>query len=119
MTAFDQFVKCRSAATPFPSSTGVGVRDRFPGDFWLELNDAERDTLVSQSVMPSHQPKFLAQAARESETSFRAGSTKNVLSLVVRELLLQARLPAEFKGRLPTAKQLADAVRQARSKDEL
>ena len=26
---------------------------------------------------------------------------------------LQARLPAQFKGRLPTAKQLADAVREA------
>ena len=30
----------------------------------------------------------------------------------VAEYQLQARLPAEFKGRLPTAKQLADAVRE-------
>jgi hypothetical protein len=31
----------------------------------------------------------------------------------VAEYQLQARLPAEFKGRLPSAKQLADAVRES------
>jgi predicted Rdx family selenoprotein len=63
-------------------------------------------------------PEFLSQAVREMKIG-DADPAK--LAQAVRELVaaipwghhanLLAKLPAEFKGRLPTAKQLADAVR--------
>lgn len=43
------------------------------------------------------------------EVEFALKSKANPIG--VAEYQLQARLPAEFKGQLPSAKQLADAVR--------
>ena len=43
------------------------------------------------------------------EVEFALKTKTNLIG--VAEYQLQARLPAEFKGQLPTAKQLADAVR--------
>lgn len=79
-------------------------------DFYLNLlNDKER--------APDDQPSIgiiLCAEKDDVEVEFALKTKNNPIG--VAEYQLQARLPAEFKGRLPTAKQLADAVREARDK---
>ena len=76
-------------------------------DFYLNLlNEKERG--------PDEQPAIgiiLCAEKDDVEVEFALKTKTNPIG--VAEYQLQARLPAEFKGRLPTAKQLADAVREA------
>jgi predicted nuclease of restriction endonuclease-like (RecB) superfamily len=76
-------------------------------DFYLNLlNEKER--------APGDQPAIgiiLCAEKDDIEVEFALKTKTNPIG--VAEYQLQARLPAEFKGRLPTAKQLADAVRAA------
>jgi predicted nuclease of restriction endonuclease-like (RecB) superfamily len=75
-------------------------------DFYLNLlNDKER--------APDDHPSIgiiLCAEKDDVEVEFALKSKTNPIG--VAEYQLQARLPAEFKGRLPSAKQLADAVRE-------
>jgi predicted nuclease of restriction endonuclease-like (RecB) superfamily len=76
-------------------------------DFYLNLlNDKERT--------PGDQPSIgiiLCAEKDEVEVEFALKSKSNPIG--VAEYELQSRLPARFKGRLPNARQLADAVRDA------
>jgi predicted nuclease of restriction endonuclease-like (RecB) superfamily len=76
-------------------------------DFYLNLlNEKER--------APDDQPSIgiiLCAEKDDIEVEFSLKTKTNPIG--VAEYQLQARLPAEFKGRLPTARQLADAVRDA------
>ena len=76
-------------------------------DFYLNLlNEKERG--------PDDQPSIgiiLCAEKDDVEVEFALKTKNNPIG--VAEYQLQARLPVEFKGRLPTAKQLADAVRAA------
>ena len=76
-------------------------------DFYLNpLSEKER--------APDDQPSIgiiLCAEKDEIEVEFSLKTKANPIG--VAEYQLQARLPAEFKGRLPTARQLADAVREA------
>jgi len=76
-------------------------------DFYLNLlNEKER--------APDDQPSIgiiLCAEKDDIEVEFALKTKNNPIG--VAEYHLQAKLPAEFKGRLPTAKQLADAVRAA------
>ncbi len=80
-------------------------------DFYLNLlNEKER--------APDDQPSIgiiLCAEKDDIEVEFALKTKANPIG--VAEYQLQAKLPAEFKGRLPTAKQLAEAVK--RMKDEL
>ena len=63
---------------------------------------------------PDDQPSIgiiLCAEKDDIEVEFALKTKTNPIG--VAEYQLQAKLPAEFKGRLPTAKQLADAVRAA------
>lgn len=75
-------------------------------DFYLNLlNEKERG--------PDDKPSIgiiLCAEKDDIEVEFALKTKHNPIG--VAEYQLQARLPAEFKGRLPTAKQLADAVRE-------
>jgi predicted nuclease of restriction endonuclease-like (RecB) superfamily len=75
-------------------------------DFYLNLlNDKER--------APDDQPSIgiiLCAEKDDIEVEFALKTKTNPIG--VAEYQLQARLPAEFQGRLPTAKQLADVVRE-------
>ena len=77
-------------------------------DFYLNLlNDQER--------APDDHPSIgivLCAEKDDVEVEFALKTKNNPIG--VAEYQLQSKLPAQFKGRLPTAKQLADAVRQAR-----
>ena len=87
--------------------------------------ESRKNVLVSvkdPTVMTKDKTKAIEKRLREAnqqldgskydrEVEF-ALKTKNN-SIGVAEYQLQAKLPAEFKGQLPTAKQLADAVRAA------
>jgi predicted nuclease of restriction endonuclease-like (RecB) superfamily len=74
-------------------------------DFYLNvLNEKERG--------PDDQPAIgiiLCAEKDDVEVEFALKTKNNPIG--VAEYQLQAKLPAEFRGRLPTAKQLADAVR--------
>lgn len=74
-------------------------------DFYLNLlNEKERS--------PDDKPSIgiiLCAEKDDVEVEFALKSKANPIG--VAEYHLQPRLPAEFKGRLPTARQLADAVR--------
>jgi predicted nuclease of restriction endonuclease-like (RecB) superfamily len=74
-------------------------------DFYLNvLNEKERG--------PDDQPAigiFLCAEKDDVEVEFALKTKNNPIG--VAEYQLQAKLPAEFRGRLPTAKQLANAVR--------
>jgi predicted nuclease of restriction endonuclease-like (RecB) superfamily len=76
-------------------------------DFYLNLlNEKER--------APDDQPSIgiiLCAEKDDVEVEFALKTKHNPIG--VAEYRLQPRLPREFKGRLPTARQLADAVRQA------
>ena len=76
-------------------------------DFYLNLlNETER--------APEDQPSIgiiLCAEKDEIEVEFSLKTKTNPIG--VAEYQFQQRLPAEFKGRLPTARQLADAVRDA------
>jgi len=76
-------------------------------DFYLNLlNEKER--------APGDQPSIgiiLCAEKDDIEVEFALKTKNNPIG--VAEYQLQAKLPAEFKGQLPTAKQLADAVRAA------
>ncbi len=76
-------------------------------DFYLNLlNEKER--------APGDQPSIgiiLCAEKDDVEVEFALKSKTNPIG--VAEYQLSAKLPAEFKGQLPTAKQLADAVREA------
>lgn len=76
-------------------------------DFYLNLlNEKER--------APDDQPSIgiilLCAEKDDVEVEFALKTKTNPIG--VAEYQLQPKLPAEFKGRLPTAKQLADAVRE-------
>ena len=75
-------------------------------DFYLNLlNEKER--------APDDQPSIgiiLCAEKDDVEVEFALKTKTNPIG--VAEYQLQARLPTEFKGRLPTARQLADAVRE-------
>lgn len=77
-------------------------------DFYLNLlNETER--------APDDQPSIgiiLCAEKDDIEVEFALKTKTNPIG--VAEYQLQPKLPAEFRGRLPTAKQLADAVRRAR-----
>lgn len=74
-------------------------------DFYLNLlNEKER--------APDDQPPIgiiLCAEKDDIEVEFALKTKANPIG--VAEYQLQPKLPAEFKGRLPTAKQLSDAVR--------
>ena len=74
-------------------------------DFYLNLlNDKERG--------PDDQPSIgiiLCAAKDDVEVEYALRSKANPIGVAVYEL--QAKLPGELKGKLPTAKQLADVVR--------
>jgi hypothetical protein len=74
-------------------------------DFYLNLlNDRER--------APDDQPSIgiiLCAEKDDVEVEFALRTKANPIG--VAEYELQSTLPAKFKGRLPTAKQLADVVR--------
>jgi len=76
-------------------------------DFYLNLlNEKER--------APDDQPSIgiiLCAEKDDVEVEFALKTKTNPIG--VAEYRLQPKLPAQFKGRLPTAKQLADAVREA------
>ncbi len=76
-------------------------------DFYLNLlNDKER--------APDDQPSIgiiLCAEKDDIEVEFSLKTKTNPIG--VAEYQLQAKLPREFKGRLPSSKQLADAVRAA------
>jgi predicted nuclease of restriction endonuclease-like (RecB) superfamily len=80
-------------------------------DFYLNLlNDQER--------APDDQPSIgiiLCAKKDDVEVEFALKTKHNPIG--VAEYQLQRQLPAHFKGRLPTAKQLADAVRQAQEQE--
>jgi len=80
-------------------------------DFHLNLlNDQER--------APDDQPSIgiiLCAKKEDVEVEFALKTKHNPIG--VAEYQLQTHLPAQFNGRLPTAKQLADALRQARKQD--
>lgn len=75
-------------------------------DFYLNLlNDRER--------APDDQPSIgiiLCAEKDDIEVEFSLKTKTNPIG--VAEYQLQAKLPPQFKGRLPTAKQLADVVRE-------
>lgn len=76
-------------------------------DFYLNLlNEKER--------APDDQPSIgiiLCAEKDDVEVEFALKTKTNPIG--VAEYQLQPKLPAQFKGRLPSAKQLADAVREA------
>ncbi len=74
-------------------------------DFYLNLlNDRERAAEDQASI-----GIILCAEKDDVEVEYALRSKANPIG--VAKYQLQARLPAEFKGRLPTAKQLADVVR--------
>lgn len=76
-------------------------------DFYLNL-------LNDQEGAPDDQPStgiVLCAEKDDVEVEYALKSKANPIG--VAQYQLQPRLPSEFKGRLPTAKQLADAVRDA------
>ncbi len=80
-------------------------------DFYLNLlNEKER--------CPDDQPAngiILCAEKDDIEVEFALKTKNNPIG--VAEYYLQTKLPAEFKGRLPTRKQLADAARAALKED--
>jgi hypothetical protein len=76
-------------------------------DFYLNLlNEKER--------APDDRPSIgiiLCAEKDDVEVEFALKSKTNPIG--VAEYQLQSKLPAEFRGKLPTAKQLADVVRAA------
>jgi hypothetical protein len=74
-------------------------------DFYLNLlNEKERGPGDKLSI-----GIILCAEKDDIEVEFALKTKQNPIG--VAEYQLQTKLPAEFKGRLPTAKQLADAVR--------
>jgi predicted nuclease of restriction endonuclease-like (RecB) superfamily len=86
----------------------VAFEPEFAGkmDFYLNLlNEKER--------APDDRPSIgiiLCAEKDDVEVEFALKSKGNPIG--VAEYLMQSKLPAEFKGKLPTAKQLADVVRE-------
>ena len=81
-------------------------------DFYLNLlNDTQRapDDQASIGII-------LCAEKSDIEVEYSLKSKSNPIG--VAEYQLQTRLPAEFKGKLPTAKQLSDAVRRALPENE-
>ena len=76
-------------------------------DFYLNvLNEKERG--------PDDQPSIgIILCAEKDDVEVEFALKTKINPIGVAEYQLQATLPAEFKGRLPTAKQIADAVREA------
>jgi predicted nuclease of restriction endonuclease-like (RecB) superfamily len=87
----------------------VAFKPEFAGkmDFYLNLlNEKER--------APDDQPSIgiiLCAAKDDVVVEFALKSKTNPIG--VAEYQLQGKLPPQFKGKLPTAKQLADAMREA------
>ncbi|MFH2113039.1 MAG: PDDEXK nuclease domain-containing protein [Spirochaetota bacterium] len=76
-------------------------------DFYLNvLNDKERSPDDSPSI-----GIILCAEKDDIEIEFALKTKQNPIG--VAEYQLQAKLPAEFKGRLPSTKQLTEAVRNA------
>ncbi|MGB8356346.1 MAG: DUF1016 domain-containing protein [Chthoniobacteraceae bacterium] len=79
-------------------------------DFYLNLlNDKER--------APDDQPSIgiiLCAEKDDVEVEFSLKTKNNPIG--VAEYQLQSKLPAQFRGRLPSAKQLAEAIRNAAKK---
>ena len=86
----------------------VAFEPEFAGkmDFYLNLlNEKER--------APDDRPSIgiiLCAEKDDVEVEFALKSKTNPIG--VAEYQLQSKLPAEFRGKLPTAKQLADVVRE-------
>ena len=84
------------------------MKSRYNLEFYLNLlNDTERG--------PDDQPSIgiiLCTEKDDVEVEYALRTKQNPIG--VAEYQLQPRLPAEFKGRLPTARQLADVVRGAK-----
>jgi predicted nuclease of restriction endonuclease-like (RecB) superfamily len=79
-------------------------------DFYLNLlNEKERSTGEQPSI-----GIILCAQKDDVEVEFALKTKTNPIG--VAEYQLQPRLPARFKGRLPTAKQLAEAVRKAKER---
>ena len=116
----------------FPRTTGFSPRNlRDMKRFYLAYSDAsiwrQPVAKMSKSLSPGRKPIWPQAVARldesitttdilcaekdDVEVEFALKTKTNPIG--VAEYQLQAKLPAEFKGRLPTAKQLADAVREA------
>ena len=76
-------------------------------DFYLNLlNDRER--------APDDQPSIgIILCAEKDDVEVEYALRTKANPIGVAEYQLHPRLPAEFRGRLPTARQLADAVREA------
>jgi hypothetical protein len=74
-------------------------------DFYLNLlNDKERG--------PGDQPSIgIILCAEKDDVEVEYALKTKTNPIGVAEYHLSPRLPAEYKGRLPTARQLADAVR--------
>ena len=92
-------------------SNGVKIGEFAPEhagklDFYLNLlNDKERGPDDNPSI-----GIILCAEKDDVEVEFALKSKGNPIG--VAEYVLQEKLPAEFKGKLPTAKQLADMVRE-------
>jgi predicted nuclease of restriction endonuclease-like (RecB) superfamily len=76
-------------------------------DFYLNLlNERER--------APDDRPSIgIILCAEKDDVEVEYALKTKINPIGVAEYRLQSRLPAEFKGRLPSARQLADAVRKA------
>jgi predicted nuclease of restriction endonuclease-like (RecB) superfamily len=79
-------------------------------DFYLNLlNEKER--------APDDQPSIgIILCAEKDDVAVEFALKSKTNPIGVAEYQLQAKLPAKFKGQLPSAKQLADAVREAKAK---
>jgi predicted nuclease of restriction endonuclease-like (RecB) superfamily len=79
-------------------------------DFYLNLlNEKER--------APDDQPSIgIILCAEKDDVAVEFALKSKTNPIGVAEYQLQAKLPAHFKGQLPSAKQLAAAVREARAK---
>ena len=106
----------------FPSTTGFSPRNmRDMKRFYLAYSDESmwRQPVATllKSLSSGQSPIWPQAVAKldystdDIEVEFALKTKTNPIG--VAEYQLQARLPAEFKGQLPTAKQLADAVREA------
>ena len=101
---------------------GDAVVERLAADLHIAFPDMKGFSLANlwrmkQFFLVHASPDFLAQAVREtgagkaSPARLAFAVKTKVNPIGVAEYQLQARLPAAFKGKLPTGRQLADAVR--------
>ena len=81
---------------------------------WSRLYHAYFNLLNDRERAPDDQPFIgIILCAEKDDVEVEYALKSKVNPIGVAEYQLQARLPAEFKGRLPTARQLAGVVRGA------